>query len=156
MAKKIEKLLAEQSFFSDFSRKDLSFLADAAERQTLNKNRVLFNQRTPAHEFYFVLSGLITLQVPAIEGPALMLQKVGAGSVLGWSWLIPPYEWSFQAEADEDSELLVFDGQRILARCEAEPAFGYEVMKRFSTLMSDRLAYSRERMMAEWNPPGFA
>ena len=156
MTKKIEKLLAEQSFFSDFSREDRSFLAGTAREQTLDKNAILFNQRTPAREFYLVLSGLISLKVPAIEGPELVLQKVGAGSVLGWSWLIAPYQWSFQAEADEDSELLVFDGQVILARCEAEPTFGYEVLKRFSTLMSERLAYSRERMMAEWNPPGFA
>lgn len=156
MTEKIEKLLAEQSFFSDFSRKDMSFLASVGTLQTLPKNRILYNHGTPAHEFYLVLSGLITLQVPAIEGPVLVLQKVGAGSVLGWSWLIPPYKWSFQARADEDSELLVFDGQVVLARCEAEPAFGYQVLKRFSKLMSDRLAYSRERMMEEWNPPGFA
>jgi len=156
MATKIEKKLAEERFFAGFKAKDLSFLAGCAKTRRLRKDQVLFRYGAPADEFYLLLSGLITLEVAAIEGPPLILQSLGRGAVLGWSWLIPPYKWSFQARAGEETEILAFDGKAILARCEAEPAFGYDVLKRFSTLMSERLNYARSRMMEEWNPPGFA
>jgi hypothetical protein len=57
---------------------------------------------------------------------------------------------------EEDSELLMFDGIAILARCEREPRFGYELLKKFAGLMSRRLDVARQKMMDEWNPPGFA
>ena len=156
MATEIEGILAEQPFFAGLKAADLSFLANAAERRPLRKDQILFRYGAPADEFYLVLSGSVTLEVAAIEGPALVLQSVGTGAVLGWSWLIPPYKWSFQARSNEETEVLAFDGKAVLARCEADPAFGYDVLKRFSTLMSERLGYARERMMEAWNPPGFA
>ncbi|MEE9338121.1 MAG: hypothetical protein V3U87_08580 [Methylococcaceae bacterium] len=79
--------------------------------------------------------------------------------VLRWSWLISPYQWHFQAKAEENSMLLAFDGASILAKCDQEPKFGYELLKRFTALtvlMSERLDVSWQKMMDEWNPSGFA
>jgi hypothetical protein len=94
--------------------------------------------------------------MPAIMGPALEIQTLGKDQVLGWSWLIALYKWNFQALAIEDSELLKFDGIAILARCEQEPKFGYELLKKFAALMSMRLDAARRKMMDEWNPAGYA
>ena len=98
----------------------------------------------------------MTVEVPAIEGPSLEIQSLGPDEVLGWSWLIPPYSWSFQARACETTDILEFDGKAVRDRCEQDPGFGYAVLKRFSSLMSDRLEAARRKMMDEWNPPGFA
>jgi hypothetical protein len=94
--------------------------------------------------------------MPAIMGPTLEIQTVDEDQVLGWSWLISPYKWNFQTKAEEDSELLQFDGVAILARCEQDPKFGYELLKKFAGLMSVRLNAARQKMMDEWNPVGFA
>ncbi len=98
----------------------------------------------------------MSIEIAAIEGPPLELQRLEPGAVLGWSWLIPPYRWSFQARAEEPGKALEFDGEAVLERCESNPAFGYQVLKRFSSLMSQRLEYARRKMMDEWDPPGFA
>ncbi len=156
MADDIEKTLAANDFFSGMDARDLTFLASCAERRQMRKDQVLFGYGAPAEQFYVLLSGAVTLEVAAIEGPELALQDLGPGAVLGWSWLIPPYRWSFQARASEETEVLEFNGKVILARCESDARFGYDLLKRFSTLMSERLSYARERMMEAWNPPGFA
>jgi len=57
---------------------------------------------------------------------------------------------------EEDTVLLIFDGTTILARFEKEPKFGYELLKKFAELMSMRLKAACHKMMAEWNPVGFA
>ncbi len=88
------------------------------------------------------------------SGDALGIQLLGAGQVLGYSWLIPAYTWTFQARAQQDTELLRFDGTAVLAHCEEDSAFGYPIMKKFSILMAERLEAARGRMMEEWRPPG--
>lgn len=148
--------LAEHEFFADLAPEYIDFVAEHAETVHLQPDHVLFREDKAADRFYLLKSGRVTIEIPAISGPALDVQTLEPGQILGWSWLIPPYRWSFQARAEEPTELLAFDGDAIRERCEREPAFGYEILKRFSALMSDRLKAARRKMMDEWNPPGFA
>ena len=152
----IAEYLSAHEFFSELSEDVLIFLYECASKREIKKGQILFRQDERADKFYVVRNGRISVQIPAIMGPALEIQALGKDQVLGWSWLISPYQWHFQAKTEEDSELLEFDGTAILARCEQEPEFGYELLKRFAALMSERLDAARQKMMDEWNPVGFA
>ena len=152
----ITEYLSAHEFFSQFRDDDLKFLCECSSTREIKKGQILFLQGEHADKFYVVRSGLISIQMPAIMGPTLEIQTVDEDQVLGWSWLISPYRWNFQTKAEEDSELLQFDGVAILARCEQEPKFGYELLKKFAGLMSVRLNAARQKMMDEWNPVGFA
>ena len=148
--------LSAHEFFSELSDDVLKFLCECSSTHEIKKGQILFRQGENADKFYVIRNGRISIQIPAIMGPVLETQTLGQDEVLGWSWLISPYKWHFQTEAEEDSELLVFDGIAILARCEQEPKFGYELLKKFAGLMSERLSAARQKMMDEWNPAGFA
>lgn len=152
----IEDYLNGHAFFKGLGDSSIKFLADCASEQQLKQGEVLFKQGSKADKFYLLRSGEIAIQVPALMGPMLEIQSLGEDKVLGWSWLIAPYRWHFLARAVEDSEILEFDGSAILERCENDPRFGYELLKRFAALMSERLDAARQKMMDEWNPPGFA
>jgi len=152
----ITEYLSAHEFFSEFSDDSLKFLCECSSTREIKKGQILFLQGEHADKFYVVRSGRIFLQMPAIMGPTLEIQTVDEDQVLGWSWLISPYKWNFQTKAEEDSELLQFDGVAILARCEQDPKFGYELLKKFAGLMSVRLNAARQKMMDEWNPVGFA
>jgi len=148
--------LAAHEFFSELSDDLLKFLYECSSTHEIKMGQILFRQGENADKFYVVLNGRISIQMPAIMGPTLEIQTLDKDQVLGWSWLISPYKWNFQTRAEEDSELLLFDGAAILARCEQEPAFGYELLKKFAALMSVGLNAARQKMMDEWNPDGFA
>ena len=152
----IAEYLSAHDFFSEFSADLLEFLCECSCSYEIKKGQLLFLQGENADRFYVVRNGRISLQMPAIMGPTLEIQAVDEGQVLGWSWLISPYKWNFQTKAEEDTELLQFDGVAILARCEQEPKFGYELLKKFAVLMSVGLNAARQKMMDEWNPVGFA
>jgi CRP/FNR family cyclic AMP-dependent transcriptional regulator len=152
----IRQEIAASRLFSGLADDALDFLADHAEEKRLDEGQVLFHHGDRATQFFLMLDGHLSLQIPAIEGPVLELQDIGPGQVAGWSWLIPPNRWHFQARARTAIRYVEFDGEAILAHCEAEPRFGYELVKRFSALMSERLAFARQKMMAEWKPMGFA
>ncbi len=148
--------LSNHEFFSSLNDEMLQYLNECSSTHEIKKGQILFLQGETADKFYIVLKGHISIQVPAIIGPILEIQELGQDNVLGWSWLISPYKWSFQAKAVEDSTLLMFDGKAILNRCEQDPKFGYELLKKFAELMSVRLEAARKRIMDEWNPEGFA
>jgi CRP/FNR family cyclic AMP-dependent transcriptional regulator len=152
----VEELLSGNRFFAGLAPEYLEYLAEHATPERLGEGEVLFAYGDTARHFYLITDGTVSVEVAAIEGPALELQVLGPGSVLGWSWLIAPYRWSFQARATVDTAVLKFDGAEILSRCEKDPAFGYELVKRFSALMSERLHFSRQKMMEAWKPAGFA
>jgi CRP-like cAMP-binding protein len=152
----IEERVAASELFAALPPGFIRFLAQHAGIRKLEMGAVLFHYGERADRFYLVETGHITVEVMAISGPALELQDIGPGAALGWSWLIAPHTWSFQARAQTAAELLEFDGNAVRAHCEEDPRFGYEVLKRFAELMSERLNFARRKMMEAWNPPGFA
>jgi CRP-like cAMP-binding protein len=151
----IERILAESEFFSGLAPKNMGLLAEHAQPRRLVAGEVLFRYGDKAQHFYLIIDGTVSVEVAAIEGPALELQNLGPGAVLGWSWLIGRYAWSFQARAMTATNVIEFDGLAILARCDEDPRFGYELLKRFSALMSERLNFARQKMMEAWRPAGF-
>ena len=152
----IEKYLAKQEFFTGLSPESVEFIARSARERQLERGDILFHHGERARHFYLVCDGRVSVEIPAITGPTLEVQSLAEGEVLGWSWLIAPYRWNFQARAEESSELLEFDGDALLAHCEEDPKFGYELLKRFAALMSERLDAARQKMMDQWTPTGFA
>ena len=106
----IEDYLSSHAFFSGLDDSFIEFLSDSATKIRLKAGDALFKQGERADKFYLLRSGQVVVQVPALMGPTLDIQTLGEDQILGWSWLIAPYRWSFQARAVVDSELIEFDG----------------------------------------------
>lgn len=152
----IRQIVGDNDFFAGLEQGALDYLAEHVTRRQLGDGKVLFHQGDKAKHFYLLISGHLSLGIPALEGPSLELQDIGPGQVTGWSWLMPPNLWNFQARARTPIDFLEFDGEAVLQHCDEEPAFGYPLVKRFSSLMSERLQFARLKMMDEWKPLGFA
>jgi CRP-like cAMP-binding protein len=152
----VRQIIAESQFFAGLDDTAIVFLAAHCRKRELAEGQVLFHPGDRATRFFLLLDGHLSAGIPALEGPALELQDIGPGQIAGWSWLMPPNLWSFQARARTAIRFLEFDGIAIFAHCEAEPRFGYDLVKRFSALMSERLQFARQKMMQEWKPLGFA
>ncbi|MBW4049057.1 MAG: cyclic nucleotide-binding domain-containing protein [Proteobacteria bacterium] len=152
----LAKYLQTHTILSALSAQQLAPLVAHSKEQHLSAGEVLFSQGDAAQHFYVLREGAVQIGVPAINGPALEVQALGADAVIGWSWLIPPYRWSFEAKAQSESSLVAFDGKPILQECEKDPALGYALMKIFAALMSQRLDAARLKMMDSWMPPGWA
>lgn len=152
----IRDYVAEHAFFSGLSAGDLDALVEQARERRAGSGEVLFHQGERANNFYLIKTGAVSVEIPAITGPTLEIQRLGADKILGWSWLIAPFRWNFQARVIEDAHIFEFDGAALRDRCETDPRLGYELLKRFAGLMSERLEAARRKMIEEWNPPGFA
>lgn len=148
--------MRNHAFFKRLAPEHLDYMSGCVKERDIARGTAVFVQGDRADEFFVVLEGNVVVEVPALTGPTLEIQSLGPNKILGWSWLIEPYEWDFQARAVQDSKVLVFDGRKVLEHCESDPAFGYQVFKMFTVLMSERLHSARRTMMANWQPAGFA
>ena len=152
----LDTLLKEHPFFEGISDEYGELVAGCAANEVVRAGGYVFREGDPADKFYLLRNGEVSVHVPALVGPVFEIQSLGKDQVLGWSWLIQPYRWSFQARVMQDTDIIEFDGEAIRAHCESDPRFGYGLFKRFAALMSERLAAARQTMMDQWNPPGFA
>jgi CRP-like cAMP-binding protein len=142
---------AAHPVFKDMAPDQLALIASFASTQQYAAQRRIFEHDKRADRFYVVKSGKVGIEVPSLGGEPMTIQTLGPGSVLGWSWLLPPYRWLFDARALIASEVVAVDGVRLLEACEKDPALGYQVLKRFAALMADRLNAARMTAMRHYS-----
>ncbi len=107
----------------------------------------LFHQSDDAKLFFLIRSGRVGLAIQAGEKGSIRIQTVGPGEVLGWSWLIYPYKWHFDAIALEQVHAFSIDASCLISKCETDNHFGYEMLRRFSTVLERRLEATRLQLL---------
>ena len=143
----IRSILKEQAFFNDLDSKFMEFIEDSASIEDNPTHHYLFYEGEPASHFYLVLEGLIGIQVFAGEPGFVNIQKLGPGAILGWSWLLPPNAWFFSGEVLESSRVVKFDGEKLRKICENNHDFGYEMAKRLTAVVTQRLSETRSKLV---------
>ncbi len=143
--------LAQHPIFKGLKQEHIALIGNLAQLVEFDTNQHVFEQDTPAAHFFIVRSGSVTVEIPSIGGEPLAIQKLGSGSMLGWSWLIAPYRWAFNARATSPSSVIAVDGERLREACEADPELGYELLKRFAVLMAERLNAARSTAIRHYS-----
>ncbi|MBJ7356279.1 cyclic nucleotide-binding domain-containing protein [Nocardioides sp.] len=142
----IAQYLPEHPFFAGLDPATLELAAGCAVNVHFRPGAVLFREGDPADVFYVLRSGRVSIQMRTpTEG--VLLDTAHAGDVVGWSWLVPPYRWTFDALATEDTSAIAFDGACLRGKCENDAALGYALLQRVVQVMSGRLHSARVRLL---------
>jgi CRP-like cAMP-binding protein len=142
-----EKILAEHSFFKGIESRYLSSLVERATMINFNAGEFIFHQGEKAQQFYFLLEGKVALEVATLVHGSLTIQTIGRNEVLGWSWLLSPYTWHFDARAMEVTTAVTFDGKWLREKCQEDHELGYEFMKRINDILVQRLQATRLQLL---------
>jgi CRP/FNR family transcriptional regulator, cyclic AMP receptor protein len=140
--------LATHPFLHGMSPDQLGVLAEAARDVKFPARHRLFDDGGNANRFWLIQSGhmLLDLDVPG-EGP-VVIETIGMGQLLGWSWLFPPYRWAFGAVAATPVEAFEFDAPLVRQRCAEDCGLGYELHQRITQVLAKRLQATRIRLIA--------
>jgi CRP/FNR family transcriptional regulator, cyclic AMP receptor protein len=141
--------LATHPFLHGMREDHLAVLALAAAEVSFPAGYRLFEDGGNARRFWLIQSGRVTLdlQIPG-EGPAV-IEHVGMGELLGWSWLFPPHQWAFGAVAVTPVKAFEFDAVEMRARCASNPELGYDLTQRMAQVLAHRLRTTRIRLLRE-------
>jgi len=147
MPEEIADLVANHPLLTGLPGDTVSHVAGCARNVAVGAGDLLLVEGEPADTLYLLRRGRVTLEVRAPGRRPMVVETLGPGSPVGWSWLFPPYRWQFDARATEPVGALAVDAVCLRSKAEADPAFGYELMKRFASVMLERLQAARIRLL---------
>ena len=149
----VERTLVEQPFFKDVSERARTLIAGCTAHAVFHDGEKIFCAGDPADNFFVIRHGAVALEVSVPGREPLVIETLGKGEVLGWSWLIPPYRTQFDARAIGLVRVLRIEGKCLRAKCEDDHTLGYEFYKSFLAVVADRLAAARLQMIDIYGHP---
>lgn len=142
-----EEILKVHPFFKDLKPEYTQLILGCASNVRFKPGEFIFREGGDAHQFYLIRGGRVALETFVIGKGAITVETLSEGDVMGWSWLIHPYKWHFDARALLETRAVVIDGMCLRNKCDEDSAFGYEIMKRFSEIMARRLHATRLQIL---------
>ncbi|HUA72831.1 MAG TPA: cyclic nucleotide-binding domain-containing protein [Solirubrobacteraceae bacterium] len=143
----IEDLIAQAPVFGGLEPGQLKLIAGCGRNEHVAGGSFLFREGEPASRFFLIRRGSVAIEVQAPGRGALTIETLHAGDTAGISWLFEPYRWQLDARALEPSELIGFDAVCLRGKVEADHELGYELMRRFTANLADRLQATRFQLL---------
>lgn len=145
--KDLAALIGEHPLFAGFAPAHLELVAGCGENAHYAPGGFLCRAGEPARYFFLVRRGSVALELGIPGRGPFRFGTVAAGEVVGWSWLIPPYEWQFDARVLDDVSAIRFDGACLRGKCDTDPALGYALMKAFAGVLVKRFMETRLQLI---------
>ncbi len=147
MIQTLDSMLKKHPFFKELTDAQLKVIEGCAKNARFAAGKTIFVEGDPADAFYFIEEGLVSIELTVPDRPTSSVHKVGAGDILGWSWIAAPYHWHFNARALEGTKAIVFDARCLRAKLEGDHELGYQLIKRFAEVMVQRLDATQVQLL---------
>jgi CRP-like cAMP-binding protein len=139
--------LREHEFTRGMAPEHLTLIAGCGRNVVLTPGSWAFREGDPADTFWLLRAGRVALEVHSPTAGGLVVETLGEGEVLGWSWLFPPHRYAFDARVVEPTRAIAFDGACLRGKAERDPVLGYELMKRVARVFTQRLTATRLQLL---------
>jgi CRP-like cAMP-binding protein len=116
----------------------------------------IFEEDGDADRFWIIRSGQVALDVHVPGRRAAVVETLGDGDLLGWSWLFEPYRWHLGAQTRGPLAASEFDAARVRTACREDPAFGLAVTHEVAAVVARRLKATRTRLLDVYGSAGAA
>jgi CRP/FNR family cyclic AMP-dependent transcriptional regulator len=148
----IPHLLHEHPFFAGLSDESIDMVAGCATNVRFQAGQYLFREGEQADTFYVLRHGRVAVEART-PTRSIVIDTTDEGEVLGWSWLVPPYRWTFDARAVGDVRAVSFDGACLRGKCADDAELGYAFLQRVVPVMSADLHSARVRLLDLYGRP---
>jgi CRP-like cAMP-binding protein len=143
----LKPILSQHPFFKDLQPEYLELVTGCASNVRFDADTYMFHEGEEAQHFYLLRAGTVGLEISTPDRGPMTIQTLGEGELIGWSWLVPPYEWHFDARVMELTRAIALDATCLRRKCEADHNLGYELLKRLTVMMEQRLQATRLQLL---------
>jgi len=143
----LDRIIREHPFFADLEEGFCNLVCGCAKNARFESGQYIFREGESADQFYLLRQGRVALQLSSPGRGAVTFQTLGKGEIVGVSWLIPPYRWTYDAKTLEPTRAIAMDAACLRQKCEADHDLGYEMMKRFMPVLIQRLQATRMQIL---------
>ncbi len=113
----------------------------------------LFDEGGTADRFWLIEAGQVALDLHVPGHGPLIIETLGRGDVIGWSWLFPPFEWLLGGVTMQATQAFELDGRAVREMCETDSSLGHELTRRLITVVVRRLQATRIRLLDVYGRP---
>ncbi|MCS6803817.1 MAG: cyclic nucleotide-binding domain-containing protein [Acidobacteriota bacterium] len=143
----LERILSEHPFLKGLAPEYIQLIVGCAANVRFEAGQFIFREGEEANQFYVIRQGRVALSMFTPERGPIVIETLGEGDILGWSWLVPPYHWRFNAQAMELTRAIALDGKCLRGKCESDHDLGFELLKRFAHIIEQRLQATRLQLL---------
>jgi CRP-like cAMP-binding protein len=122
-------------------------LMELAEEVSFPEDTRIFEAGGNADRFWVIRSGAVSLDQQVTPIQRVTVAGLGAGDLLGWSWLFPPYQWDFGAVAFSPVRAYEFDATAVLALSVEDPLLGLSLVRTVAEILAHRLEMTRSKLL---------
>jgi CRP/FNR family cyclic AMP-dependent transcriptional regulator len=143
----LERIVREHPFFAGLEEEFCAHICGCAKNVRFEADQYILHEGQAADQLYLLRHGRVALEVTVPGRGPVTFQTLVAGEIVGVSWLIPPYRWTYDAKALEATRAIAMDATCLRRKCEEDHDLGYEMMKRFVPVLIERLHGTRLQML---------
>ena len=147
MTTTVAELVASHPLLVGLPGDAVAEVAGCAHNVAFAPEELLFVEGGPADTLYLVRRGRVAIEVHAPERGPIVIETVGPGGTVGWSWLVPPYRWQFDARAIGPVGAIALDAACLRAKADADDALGHKLVSRVAAVLLERLQATRIRLL---------
>ncbi|MGH8094287.1 MAG: Crp/Fnr family transcriptional regulator [Chthoniobacterales bacterium] len=148
--RQVEKSLAAHRFVLGMSSQDVGLLADCAVMVSYPQGAVIFHEGEDADRLFLIEDGTVSLESTVGSEP-IVTETVGAGELLGLSWLFPPHRWRVTARVCQAATAIAINGTLLRKYSERDHSLGFQLHQRFTEVMTRRFQSMRSRFLESIN-----
>jgi len=143
----LERLMREHPFLQGMDQRFIQVLVGCASNVRFEPGDYVAHEGEEATKWYLVRSGQVVLETHVPGMGAVQVGTLGENDVIGWSWIMAPYLWHFDARVVQPTRAVALEGICLRQKCDADRELGYELMKRFLYVVQQRLTWARLQLV---------
>jgi CRP-like cAMP-binding protein len=141
------RAMASHPFLQGLSEAHLEKLAKCCRQVRVTAGELLGREKESARSFYLIQSGRAAIEIHTKDRGNVRIQTLGPGEIVGWSWLVAPHRWQFDARVIDAVQALEFDAPALRQICEQEHEVGYPLLQRLVAVVASRLSATRLQLL---------
>jgi CRP/FNR family transcriptional regulator, cyclic AMP receptor protein len=147
MQQTLEPILKEHSFFAGLRPEHMALVVGCASNVKFEAGSFIFREGEEANQFYIVREGRVAIEMVASRRRGITIETLGRDDVLGWSWLVSPYKWHFNARVVDATRAIALDAKCLREKCLQDHELGYELLSRVLHVIEQRLQATRMQLL---------
>jgi CRP-like cAMP-binding protein len=145
--------MSTQSLLDALPPESRQRLLDTAAREVpLVLDSRVFEEGRRADRFWIIRFGQVEVDLHVPGHRPVVIETLGPGDLLGWSWLFSPHVWHMGAQVVHGGQALEFDAATVRTLCADDAVLGRAVYKYVAETVAERLSGTRTRLLQLYGP----
>lgn len=134
--------------FEDLTTEQLAALQELFEPVHYAPGAVILERGEPAIYLYLMIQGEAVIHYKPYDGPSIVLSRLRAGDVFGWSAVVGGRYYTSTIVSDSELDAIRAKGNDLLCLLKRNPETGKIVMERIARSVSPRWKDARKQVEA--------